>query len=185
LEIGELIEKVKQGDANSFEPIIRMYQQKIFSYCYYLLGHKQEAEDAVQEIFFKAFRCLDSYRYDHSFLAWLYKLAANHCRTMLTRRKRWRLLQLKFWAYEQAKSAEEIYAEQAGFELNSLAGLSVTEKEILILRVMEDHSFEEIARILGIRPAAVRKRFERLKRKLNGEKRTKEGLGYEQRVELR
>lgn len=88
----DLIRCAQAGEANSFESLVRMYQQRIFSFCYYMLGNKQEAEDAVQEVFLKAYRKLKNYRYDYSFSAWLYKIASNHCRTELKRKKKWKLL---------------------------------------------------------------------------------------------
>lgn len=181
MDVGEYIERVRNGDSNSFEPIIRMYQQKIFSYCYVILGNRQEAEDAVQDIFFKAFRYLDSYKDDLSFLAWLYKIAGNHCNTLLKKMKRRFILPIV--RSEQEKSAEQIFTER--LEAEWLEGLSVREKQILMLRVVEDHTFERIAQILDSDPATVRKRFERMKKKLQKNKNKKEVTLHEHGLELR
>lgn len=180
MDTEEWIEKVRQGDSNAFEPLIRMYQQKIFAFCYFMLGQKQEAEDAVQDVFLKAYKNLHTFRYNLSFLAWLYKIAANHCRTLLKRKQRWKLLMPLLRNSEQEKSAEEVYGEQNVDWPSWLIELSTIEKQILLLRVLEDQSFAEIAHILGEKPATVRKRFERIRKKM-GEKKGERGKqDYEQ-----
>lgn len=185
MEMKEQIERVLQGDTDAFELIIRKMQQNIFTFCYCMLGDLQEAEDATQEVFFKAYRHLPGYRHDSDglFAAWLYKIAANHCNTMLRRKKKWYLLMPLFRNEAKEKSAEQAYSDQADNELGWIAGLTAEEKEILALRVVEDQSFEAIARILKIRSATVRKRFERLKSKLRKNRNVWEGTRYEQRYE--
>ncbi|UUZ81934.1 RNA polymerase sigma factor [Paenibacillus sp. P26] len=180
MEIEELIARVREGDPNAFEPVIRRFQQKIYLYCCFLLGDKQEAEDAVQEIFFKAYRGLGSYRHEHSFLAWLYKIASNHCHTLLKRKTRWTLLLPLLRQNDRVRSAEQEFTDREGFRMDWPQGLSPVEKELLVLRVLEDRPFEEIAGILGHSTAALRKRFERLKVKLQRIKNGQEE-GYHER----
>jgi RNA polymerase sigma-70 factor, ECF subfamily len=182
LNIKTLIEQIRLGNHDLFEPLVRTYQQKIFGFCYYMLGHRQEAEDAVQDIFVKAFQHLESYRYDDSFSAWLHKIAANHCKTLIKRKKKWSFLMPLLDFNLQAKSAEQVYEELAGTELAiCLVELTPAEKEIIILRVLEDQSFDEIANFLGEKPATIRKRFERLKKKIRNKQEKLEDKGYEKR----
>lgn len=185
MEIKKLIDQVVYGDPDAFELIVRNFERKIFTFCYFMLGNRQEAEDAAQEVFFKAYRNLASYRHDSDdlFLAWLYKIAANHCRTLLKRKQRWYLLMPLLKSDGNEKSAEQAFSDQADFQLQWLVGLTAAEKEILALRVIEDRPFQEIAGILGINAATVRKRFERLKLKLKRNRDQLEGTRYEQRYE--
>lgn len=168
METKKHIDQVLDGDPDAFELIVRQFQRKIFTFCYFILGNRQEAEDAAQEVFFKAYKNLASYRHDSDdlFLAWLYKIAANHCSTLLKRKKRWYLLMPLFGNVGNEKSAEQSFSDQDDIHLHWLEGLTAAEKEILALRVIEDRPFEEISRILGISSATLRKRFERLKVKL-------------------
>ncbi|MBP1990869.1 RNA polymerase sigma factor [Paenibacillus eucommiae] len=185
MDIQEIMEKVRQGDSNAYEMVIRMYQQRIFTFCYYMLGNQQEAEDAVQDIFLKAYKHLSSYRHEHSFYAWLHRIAHNHCNNLLKRKRKWRLLLPMFRPVIQEKSAEQIFSEQMSTEIvDWLKDLSAVEKQILLLRVLEDLSFDEIAQALEAKPAAVRKRFERIKKKLQQTKR-RDDIHHEQRYELR
>jgi RNA polymerase sigma-70 factor (ECF subfamily) len=185
MEIKKLIDRVLYGDPDAFELIVRNFQGKIFTFCYFMLGNQQEAEDTAQEVFFKAYRNLASYSHDSDdlFLAWLYKIAANHCSTLLKRKKRWFLLMPLFRNDSNEKSAEETFSGQADNQLQWLEGLTAAEKEILALRVIEDRPFEEISGILGISSATVRKRFERIKVKLKRNRDQLEGTRYEQRYE--
>lgn len=178
----QYIEQVRQGDVASFEPLVRLYQQKLYTYCYYMLGNRQEAEDALQDIFIKAYRGLTAYRHEHTFLAWLYKIAANHCKNLLKRRKRWYSLLPRLRNDGTEKSAEQAFAEaEHGLEL--LRGLTATEKQILILRALEDMTFEEISRVLDASPSAVRKRFERLRAKVRRKKNEWDGALHGQQYE--
>lgn len=165
--IEEWIERAKAGDPEAFEPVIRMTQQKLYRYCRFVLMDNQEAEDAVQDILFKAYRHLGSYRGGNA-MSWLYKIAATHCATLLRKKgRRERLMSmLSAMSGGTEKSAEQAFADSAGVRLDWLGRLSPAEREIVVLRVLADMPFEEIARVAGIRPAAARKRYERAKSKL-------------------
>jgi len=179
------IDQVLHGEPDAFEMIVRHFEKKIFTFCYFMLGNRQEAEDAAQEVFFKAYRNLANYRHDSDdlFLAWLYKIASNHCSTLLKRKKGWYRLMPLFRSDANEKSAEQTFTDQADVQLQLLKGLSAAEKEILALRVIEDRPFQEISAILGISTATVRKRFERIKVKLKTNRNQLEGTRYEQRFE--
>lgn len=184
MELKKHIDQVLHGDPDAFESIVRHFERKMFTFCYFMLGNRQEAEDAAQEVFFKAYRNLANYRHDSDdlFLAWLYKIAANHCSTLLKRKKRWYHLMPLFRNDGNEKSAEQTFSDKADTQLQLLEGLTAAEKEILALRVIEDRPFQEISAILGISPATVRKRYERMKVKLKNRNQL-EGTRYEQRFE--
>jgi RNA polymerase sigma-70 factor, ECF subfamily len=177
LEEPELIEMVKQGDAAAFEPIVRKYQQKLYTYCYFMLGQRQEAEDAVQDILFKAYRYINTYRKSGTFLSWLYAVANNHCKTLLKRKMRRGLLMRLMRAESKQIGEDPEYRELAQNETASLlVGLSQPEKELLLFRAVQEQSFEQIGQIVGEKPATLRKRFERLRKKIILNKQQKEEL---------
>ncbi|KOP68107.1 hypothetical protein AMS62_24810 [Bacillus sp. FJAT-18019] len=185
MDMKEVIRRVADGDTDAFEIIVQQYQQKIYMFCYFMLGHRQEAEDAAQEVFFKAYRSLSHYNHESEemFLAWLYRIASNYCNTLLKRKKKGQLLLLLFRSIRDEQSAEQAYAEQEDHRLDWLAGMTAEEKEILALRVIEDKPFDEISVILDISSATVRKRFQRIRLKLKKNKAQWEGTIYEQRCE--
>lgn len=78
LMIEQAVEAVKAGDKQSYEIIIKRFQRQIYTYCFYILKDHTETEDAVQEIFIRAYANLHRYGSSTSFSAWLYKMAYHH-----------------------------------------------------------------------------------------------------------
>lgn len=162
-KIEEAIQKVHAGDRQAFTTIITAYERQIYTYCYYILRSREEAEDAVQDIFVKVYQQLKRYEQRVSFSAWLYKVAYHHCLDQLRRRKlRKRLLSLyKLQLVPHHQTLPEESPLDRMFE-----DLNQEERGLLILRVVEQYSFEEIAMITGSSSAALRKKYERLRKKL-------------------
>lgn len=170
-ELRETIHNIKAGDKAQYELIVKHYQQPLYVYCYHLLMQREEAEDAIQDVFIKAYEKLHLYAYEQSFTAWLYKIAYNHCVNMLRRRKRSRLM--KLFVMRQAES----HIEEAGYRdveressdpllRRALLQLSPEERTLVVLRMVEEKPYEEISVILGSSPAGLRKKAERIRTKL-------------------
>ncbi|MEC0255612.1 RNA polymerase sigma factor [Paenibacillus lautus] len=79
--------RVKAGEVDGFEPIVETYKKQIYIYCCRMLGCKQDAQDAVQDVFIKAFTKLHTYEAKVSFSSWLYKIAYHHCLNLLRKRQ--------------------------------------------------------------------------------------------------
>jgi len=67
------------GDADAFSHIVELYQRPVYNLCYRMLGNSQEAEDAAQEAFLRAFRAIKRYDPKRKFASWLLSIAANYC----------------------------------------------------------------------------------------------------------
>ncbi|ERM19955.1 RNA polymerase sigma factor [Brevibacillus laterosporus] len=168
VELENLIVEIKNGSLDKFEIIIDHFQQPIFTYCYHMLGHKQEAEDAVQDVLFRAYKNLDRYTYSLSFSAWLYKIAYNYCAKQMRRRKLNRLLPFFYNRDQEGRNyvEEEIDHHYLGEPLSSIwRRLSTEERTLLILRVLEEKDYKEIAELMNKNPATLRKQFERALKK--------------------
>ncbi|WP_256706929.1 RNA polymerase sigma factor [Paenibacillus sp. FSL R7-0337] len=162
-KIEEAIHQVHAGDRQAFTTIITEYERKIYTYCYYLLRNREEAEDAVQDIFVKVYQQLRRYEKRVSFSAWLYKVAYHHCLDQLRRRKR-RSRLLSLYKLQLMTHQQELPEEPPVDRI--LENLTSEERGLLILRVIEQYSFEEISMITGSSSAALRKKYERLRKKL-------------------
>lgn len=169
-EMEQAIKGVRAGDIDQFGIIIDAMQKPLFVYCYHMLGHRQEAEDAVQEVFLKAFERLDSYRETVSFSAWMYKIAYHHCLNLLSRAKLNRVVTFlragiqTVSRHEGEKRVED--EEYLSSPLHvALSKLSAKERNLLILRVVEDRSYDELALLLDTKPATLRKQYERALKK--------------------
>ena len=171
-KIEEAIHQVHAGDRQAFTIIIKEYERKIYTYCYYLLRSREEAEDAVQDIFVKVYQQLRRYEKRVSFSAWLYKVAYHHCMDQLRKRKRRsRLLSL----YKlQLMTNQQTLPEDSRVE-RIFENLTSEERGLLILRVIEQYSFEEISLITGSSSAALRKKYERLRKKMIQQKADERG----------
>ncbi|MGE7021899.1 RNA polymerase sigma factor [Solibacillus cecembensis] len=169
LAIKTIVEQVQSGDVHAYTEIIRSFQKQIYIYCYYLLGNKEEAEDAAQDIFIKGLENIRNFSYTVSFSAWLYKIAHHHCMDLLKKK----IKSYKFWTSFKKERAHESHRqayEYDDFIHELLEKLNVDEKRILLLRSIEEYSFDEIASIMELKPTTVRKKYERLRKKLLKEK---------------
>ncbi|CAM4459445.1 RNA polymerase sigma factor [Paenibacillus tarimensis] len=151
-------------ESNFLSSIIQRHHQPIFKYCYQMLRNKHDAEDAVQEVFYKVCRNPGAASTLDSVSSWLYKVAHNHCVNVLKKKKLLRLIPLFFDIKRSCVDQEEVESNMLLRDLLSL--LSPLDRSILLLRLVEDKSFGEIGQITGIKPATVRKRFERAKGQL-------------------
>ena len=77
----------KNGDRLAFNHIVEEYQQPIYNFCYRMLDNANEAEDAAQEVFTRAYFKLDSYAETHKFSTWLFSIASHYCIDRLRKRR--------------------------------------------------------------------------------------------------
>ncbi len=151
----ELIQAAKRGDGGAFAELIRPQYQSAFRVAYGLLHNEAEAEDAVQEAAFKAWRRLSNVREGASLRPWFLAIVANQCRGA---RKRWSSVASN-WNREEEPASVDL---AAALDLRrALLRLSHDERLIVVLRYYLDMPFEEIATTLGITPKAARNRVER------------------------
>lgn len=163
LQLPQIVSDILAGDQGKYELIMRKYQRAIFQYCYHMLGDYAEAEDCGQEVFLKAYRHLRQYKQDMPFEAWLYKIANHQCIDLLRKRKLARYLP---FLYE--KDQENTHVDQqieakyyTAPVLKAMSKLTPDERSLLILRGVEEKSYDEISLILQQKNASLRKKFER------------------------
>src|SRR5437879_3147414 len=72
-----LIERILGGDLKAFEALVRSHERRVFRVTLAVLGQVEDAEDAMQETFIKAYRHLDQFRYESRFTTWLTRIAVN------------------------------------------------------------------------------------------------------------
>ncbi|MEG0473764.1 MAG: sigma-70 family RNA polymerase sigma factor [Solibacillus sp.] len=143
------------------EQLFAQYYDKIFHYCYSILRNLHDAEDATQEIFMKVVESTDLSNIENK-NAWLYKIAYHHCMNKVKRKKL-----LQFIPFIETTKVECVQGIEEDLELNAiLIHLKPSERAFIVLRIVEDKSFDEIATILSISPSTARKRYERIKEKI-------------------
>ncbi|CQR59115.1 RNA polymerase sigma factor [Paenibacillus riograndensis] len=166
-ELRRIIADVLEGNIERFEEIMRTYQKAILLYCYHMLGHYSEAEDSGQEVFLKAFRALGKYNPDIPFGAWLYTIAYNQCIDVIRKRKLTKYLRL---LHRDERDNRHVDQQIEGKYLDeavqqALSKLSIEERNLLILRCVEEMSYQEISLILHHSTSKLRKKYERSAKK--------------------
>jgi len=167
MEVNKLDNKNGEIPDMDIEGLLKIYGRDIFSYCYHLLRNKEDAEDAVQEIFLKSYNNFKKKRID-SISLWLYKVAYNHCLNILRKRKFKILITFDDNMFSNIPTPEE---ELENFEFSeqtqsALDRLSDLQKNIVILRVVKCFNYEEISKITHKKPETIRKNYERAKQKI-------------------
>lgn len=171
---------------NRIDDIIDEYGQRIYKYCYGMLRNKQEAEDVMQEVFIKAYRNMDRISDAYTISSWLYKVAYNHCLNIIRRNKLFFFMPIR-----EELQLPEAYNDPAmeDSELSDqltevISKLSAADRSVLLLRVIEEKSYEEIAAIFDKQPDAVRKQFERARKKVRGYLEKGEGVKAGEKVSI-
>lgn len=148
-----------RGDAGALEQLYDAYRKPIYTLCMRLLGVAEDAEDAMQATFSRAFAAFDGFRGQSSARTWLYRIAVNEAMAQLRRRKN-----AAVPLDEQMPSADSTRDVAMNLAVSTaLSKLTVDHRAILVLRYWEDLAYEEIAEVLRISLPAVKMRLNRAK----------------------
>jgi RNA polymerase sigma-70 factor (ECF subfamily) len=170
-----LIENARRGDAAAFEEIMIRYQRRVLKTAWHMLGSREDAQDAAQDVFLRVFKYLKSYRSTQDFEGWLYRIIVNACRDIARKRTP----SVAAWyapeggATDLARIAAAGDLEETAIQsqhrtiiVQALATLSRKEREALVLRDLEGFSTEEVARLLGSSQTTVRSQTSSARKKI-------------------
>lgn len=164
-----IISRFVLGDTDSFRVLVDKYQQSIFNYVYKMIRNKQDAEDITQEVFIIAMRNVHKLKDSSAFKCWLYKIAHNS--TLKFIKKSNLLSIIRFKNPTDLDRLQNVNPYELSKEFNTklesaINKLKTVEKTLLYLRVLEEMNYEELGEILEVKPATLRKRYERIRTKL-------------------
>ncbi len=166
----ELVEILRNGgeDANdAFTEIVERYEQKITRYANKFLYSYEDRQDAVQDVFLKAYQNIHSFRSNKPFSPWLYRIAHNTFINVIKKQKRERSIsfdtdQIFAWNIPDEENTSEAEKAEDREELERCLGkLDVKYREPLVLYYFEEKSYKEIAEILQVPIATVGVRLKR------------------------
>lgn len=166
------LERARAGDRQAFSNLVEAYQRPVFNLTYRMLGNPEEAEDAAQETFLRAYSRLHQYNPEHKFSTWLFSIANHHCIDRLRRRKITKLsiddAPMAFTLASDETGPERALLEQEkSAEVQALLGcLDPSYRTPVILRYWHEYSYQEIADTMDISLAAVKSRLFRARQKL-------------------
>ena len=177
----DLVRQTLSGNEDGFTGLVDRYKDKIYNLAYRMLGNREEAEDVTQETFMHTFRALESFRLGERFSPWIYKIASNLCLDRL-RKQRQPVSsldepigpdqdipqQVADWSHapDQIYEVKEMRADTQ----DAISTLPPKYKVVVVLRHLQDLSYDEIADVLNIPQGTVKTRLFRareiLRRKL-------------------
>ena len=157
-----------RGDTDDFTTAYLGVSEELYRFAYYMLGHREDAEDAVGDAVLAAFEEYPKLRDRSAFRAWIMKILANTCRRKrgFYANRRTESLDEMLESGSEPISGEELEPEERVLLRESLKGLSDEEREIVILISMFGYKAEEVAKMLELNPATVRSKKSRALAKL-------------------
>lgn len=170
-------------DEAAFNELVVTYERRVFALVFRMLGRREEAEDLAQEVFVQVFKAIDQFRGDSKLSTWIYRIAVNLCKN-----------RTKYLARRQVGEQDDVDAMAERAPLSAAKGVSVGDisrpdelvegmqlevivkhaiqqiepdfREVLILRDVEDMSYEEIAAVTGLADGTVKSRIHRARGQL-------------------
>lgn len=179
----EFVARLVARDEGAFNELVTTYERRVFALVYRMLGRRDEAEDLAQEVFVQVFKAVDQFRGESKLSTWIYRIAVNLCKN-----------RTKYLSRRHAGEQDDIDAMVDRVPLSAAKGVSVGNisrpdelvegmqleivvkraiasiepdfREVLILRDVEDLSYEEIAAVTGLPEGTVKSRIHRARAQL-------------------
>jgi RNA polymerase sigma-70 factor, ECF subfamily len=158
-----VVARVLRGDAEVFRVLVERYRDRYARYAFHMLGNREDAEEALQDAFTRAYRSLARCEDPERFGAWLFRILLNRCRTMGARRSR-RARTFVVDEIALLEAAEEHPAEQAAWreEIDrALQRLRADQREAFLLKYVEDLGYDEMSLLTGVGVSALKMRVMR------------------------
>lgn len=160
----ELVSNVKAGNSDDFALLIKRYSGAVYRLVYRVVGNQRDAEDITQETFLKAYKGLTTFKPQLPFKPWLFKIALNEAISFLRNKRT--TVELTADLGSTSALPLESKCEENQDLAQALLSLPLRYRQVLLLRGMEDFSFQEIAQILDVNEATARSWFSRAKKQL-------------------
>ncbi len=157
-----IINMVLDGDVEAFARLVDRHYERCARIAVRIVGNREDAEEALQDAFLRAFNALDDYEERERFSSWLTRIVVNQCRTVLARTRRREAVFLDVDPLDLPLAAVEQGDPGAWPDLDhALAQLPEAQREALVLRYADDLTYEEMARITGAGESALKMRVQR------------------------
>jgi RNA polymerase sigma-70 factor (ECF subfamily) len=173
-----LIERLIARDERAFNELVRVYERRIFALMLRMIGNPSEAEDLAQDVFVQVFKAIGTFRGDSKLSTWIYRIAVNLCKN------RTKYLRVRHSGEEDELEAvaervplgeggrsnvghverpDEMVAGKQVEQIvqRAILALEPEFRECLVLRDVEELSYEEIGEITGLPPGTVKSRIHR------------------------
>lgn len=165
----EWLRKAQSGDVQAFTGLLEAYQRPVFNLCYRMLGNAQDAEDAAQETFLRAYQSLKRYDNNRPFSTWLLSIAAHYCIDQIRKRR------VQIVSVEDLPTPD-LPEPSPGMESNLskkeeqqrikavIGKLDEMDRAAVVMYYWYDFSYEEICQALSLSISALKSRLHRARR---------------------
>jgi RNA polymerase sigma-70 factor (ECF subfamily) len=162
-----LVSRARAGDETAFERIMLATEQRVVSIAWRMLGNRDDARDAAQDVYLRVFKYLGRFRAGEDFRGWLYRITINVCHDFARKKGAAGLAQFDEIDFGQEGAGFEtapggnpesraLQEQQLALVRRALLSLPAKERAALVLRDLEGFSTEQVAQALGSRPVTVR-----------------------------
>ncbi len=179
----KLIERLIARDERAFNDLVRTYERRVFALVFRMLGNRAEAEDLAQEVFIQVFKAIGNFRGESKLSTWIYRIAINLCKN----RAKYLRVRHSDAQDELEEVAERVPLGEArranvgqverpdemvsGKQVELIVQRAIAQveesfRECLVLRDVEELSYEEIGEITGLPPGTVKSRIFRARAQL-------------------
>ena len=174
-ETTELVKALRKGDSQSFNRLVMLYQSNIYNLALNYLKVPEEAKDITQDIFVTVYRSLSTLRDDSKFSAWLYQIATNHCRNRLKKLQKRGFFTSRsiddpdhpiYLSNDDSPEKQIEQEDRSRIVRTAIAAMPETEKEVLIMRDLQEMTYEEISEVLGVPLGTVKSKLNRARNAL-------------------
>jgi RNA polymerase sigma-70 factor (ECF subfamily) len=168
----QLIQEARRGNLTAFEELISSYERRIYNYCLRMTNNREDAEDLTQEVFVRVYKSLKRFKGNSQLSTWIYRIAHNVCID------RYRKVKLTTVSLSQPKGSDDeremelpardfspeeeaMRMELKKYLLNSISELQPKYRSVIVLRDIQNYSYEEIAEILRLPLGTVKSHISR------------------------
>lgn len=170
----EIVKRVQQGDKEAYNILVLRYQHKVCDIAFRYVGNYVDANDVAQEAFIRAYRALNNFRGESSFYTWLYRITSNTAKSFIEKNQKMRhaanIDDLEFELENSHDERSQLVTHESpdslieSEELQQVINQTVKElpsdlKRAIILREVEDMSYEDIAQVMKTPIGTVRSRI--------------------------
>ena len=171
----QLIEATKRGDEAAFAEIVNRYRNPLTNYIFRMLNDYEEAVDLAQETFVRVYFAIERYHTDYAFSTYIYRIATNLAISEIRKKRRRKLLSLTSFFQSEEGEAQEFHPpdtrslpdedlvedERSRTIRKAIAALPDKYRAPIVLREIQELSYEEIAQILGLGLGTTKSRISR------------------------
>lgn len=172
----ELILRCQERDTAAMGTLVVQYQHWVYNIAFGMLGHREDAQDATQDVFLSVWQNIHKFQFRSRFSTWLYRIVRNKCLNLIDQKKRRKTEPMEIddsqpWVPVDSKTPEQevLRTEQSEILHTALGRLKESYRTILVLRELRELSYEEIAEILDCTLGRVKSRLHEARKALRVE----------------